>query len=292
MHGINGRVHAMSRWLQAGVMVMAVGLLPLGVAAAGDHAAVGKRLADAVAQGELTRTEAQAMMDTLRRVAERDRRQRDARRDTRTMTDAEREVLGQMREQLDEAVRRGEMTREQADKAHRGLRDRMAKRRSSDSDRSSRSRSDRSERSARDADRSSDSDRDSDSSSQSSRDSSRSSQSSRDSSRSSQSSRDSDRESSRSSNSDRSRDAAGSRNADRSRNASRSGNADRSRDAAGSRNSDRSGRSDNRARGQRDIDWGRIAERIEAAVDRGEITRRDAEAMYRVLRAPANDSRR
>jgi polyhydroxyalkanoate synthesis regulator phasin len=285
MHTTIERFHTISRWLQAGVMAMAVGLSPLAVAAAGDHEAVGKRLADAVAQGELTQAEASAMMDTLRRVAERERREREggeSDRDTLRMTAAEREVLGEMRDHLDDAVRRGEMTREQADEAHRGLQERMAKRRSSDSDHSSKSK--RSRRSARDADRSSDSDRDSDRDSDS--DSDRSSQSNRDSNSSSQSSRDSSSSSSRDSSRSSSRDS------DRSRNSSRSRNSDRARDGAGSRDSDRSGRSDSRASGERDFDWGRVVERIEAAVGRGDITRRDAEAMYRVLRAPRSDRKR
>lgn len=61
------------RWLAVGVMALALGLIPLGVAYGQDFDAVGKRLRAAVAEGEITASQAEAMMRALRATAARER---------------------------------------------------------------------------------------------------------------------------------------------------------------------------------------------------------------------------
>ena len=62
------------RWLGALVLLFAVGLMPLGVAYAQDYEAVEKRLREAVSAGELTKDQARAMMDALRRSTQKEDR--------------------------------------------------------------------------------------------------------------------------------------------------------------------------------------------------------------------------
>lgn len=66
--GTTNRSH--SRWLQAGVVLLAVAVLPLGLAYAkeSNHDAIGRRLRAAVQAGELTAEQAKAMLDTLRKT--------------------------------------------------------------------------------------------------------------------------------------------------------------------------------------------------------------------------------
>ncbi|MHC4809212.1 MAG: M56 family metallopeptidase [Planctomycetota bacterium] len=66
---ISQRTRETPTWLTAGVVALSMGLLPLGVAYAQDFDAVGKRLRQAVAEGEPTGEHARAMMETLRRSA-------------------------------------------------------------------------------------------------------------------------------------------------------------------------------------------------------------------------------
>ena len=56
---------ATSSTLRAGLLLVAVTMLPLGFAFAQDYEAVGKRLAKAVVKGELTWEQANAMMEAL-----------------------------------------------------------------------------------------------------------------------------------------------------------------------------------------------------------------------------------
>jgi polyhydroxyalkanoate synthesis regulator phasin len=59
------------RWLRMGILLVACVVLPLGVTYAQDYEAVGKRLREAVAAGELTGEQARLMLGALRRAEER-----------------------------------------------------------------------------------------------------------------------------------------------------------------------------------------------------------------------------
>ena len=67
------------RWLVAGLLAATTALLPMGVAYAQDAEAVGKRLKDAVAAGELTADQADVMMNALMKDAKSDSEQLGAR---------------------------------------------------------------------------------------------------------------------------------------------------------------------------------------------------------------------
>ncbi len=89
------------RWLRAGVLALAAGLLPLGVAYAQDYDAVGKRLREAVRSGEITREQAGVMMDALRRSAREER-------------PGERRVIADEYARLEKRVADGEVSAEDA----------------------------------------------------------------------------------------------------------------------------------------------------------------------------------
>ena len=95
---ISQRTRKTPKWLTAGVVALSMGLLPLGVAYAQDFDAVGKRLRQAVAEGELTGEQARAMMDTLRRSVAR-------------------EGVAQRIREIEAAVEAGEMSREEGARA-------------------------------------------------------------------------------------------------------------------------------------------------------------------------------
>ena len=58
------------RWLSGGVLALAMGLLPFGIAYGQDYDAVERRLGAAVADGEITLSQAQTMMRALRATSE------------------------------------------------------------------------------------------------------------------------------------------------------------------------------------------------------------------------------
>ena len=95
---ISQRTRKTPKWLTAGVVAMSIGLLPLGVAYAQDVEAVGKRLRQAVAEGELTGEQARAMLETLRRSAAR-------------------EGVAQRIREIEKAVTDGKMSREEGARA-------------------------------------------------------------------------------------------------------------------------------------------------------------------------------
>ena len=115
----NNSKRSNSRWLQIGVLLCAVVVLPLGIASAADYEAVGKRLRAAVQAGELTAEEARIMMGALRRGAQAERGERAERGDER------REYAGFER-RIKAAVADGKMTREEAAEQLEGFRRRMA----------------------------------------------------------------------------------------------------------------------------------------------------------------------
>lgn len=100
---ISQRARRAPGWLTAGVVALSMGLLPLGVAYAQDFDAVGKRLRQAVAEGEITGEQADAMMDTLRRSAAR-------------------AAFGTRIREIEAAMAAGEMSREEGARAIEGLR--------------------------------------------------------------------------------------------------------------------------------------------------------------------------
>lgn len=92
-----------SHWVYASVLLCAVVVLPFGLARAQDYHAIGSRLKEAVANGEVTEEEAKAMMTALKESATGGAGNRDAGLD--------REALAQ---RLKAAVAAGEMTEEAA----------------------------------------------------------------------------------------------------------------------------------------------------------------------------------
>ena len=58
------------RWLSGSVLALAMGLLPFGIAYGQDYDAVERRLGAAVADGEITLSQAQTMMRALRATSE------------------------------------------------------------------------------------------------------------------------------------------------------------------------------------------------------------------------------
>ena len=58
------------RWLSGGVLALAMGLLPFGIAYGQDYDAVERRLGAAVADGEITLSQAQTMMRALQATSE------------------------------------------------------------------------------------------------------------------------------------------------------------------------------------------------------------------------------
>jgi len=150
------RITATANWLRAGVLFMALAVLPLGLAYAHDTEAVGHRLRAAVKAGEISGEQAHIMMDALKRA---DRRGKGAKQQiTRKEYErAEREIseavkageisgrdarihLGRMRRMMAEphekhsdfnwpkikkriegAVKRDKLTREEADAKYRDI---------------------------------------------------------------------------------------------------------------------------------------------------------------------------
>jgi len=110
-----------SRWLQAGVLLCALVVLPLGIASAQDYEAVGKRLRAAVAAGELTGEQARAMLGALRKASAPGKVQG---------SDRAKAYLMKVKKELGEAVEAGRISREDAAKryeaAEKGIRERMA----------------------------------------------------------------------------------------------------------------------------------------------------------------------
>ncbi len=86
------------KWLMASVVALSLGLVPLGVAYGQDFDAVGERLREAVAEGELSKDQARVMMDALRR------------------SKGENDVFRRIRE-IEEAVMSGEISREEGARA-------------------------------------------------------------------------------------------------------------------------------------------------------------------------------
>jgi len=109
------------RW-QFGVLLAALVILPLGLASAQDYEAVGKRLREAVAAGELTGEQARTMMGALRRAGA----------GKEKGADRAKAYLMRVRKELGEAVEAGEISEEDAVKrykaAERRIRERMAAR--------------------------------------------------------------------------------------------------------------------------------------------------------------------
>ncbi len=103
------------RWLSAIVLLGAVVLMPLGVAYAQDYDAVGKRLREAVAAGELTGEQARIMMDALRKSTLKDKG------DVIT-----REHYAEVAEKLKKAVEAGEVSEEHARQRLEEMRKHMA----------------------------------------------------------------------------------------------------------------------------------------------------------------------
>jgi len=92
-----------SRWIYAAVLLCAVVVLPFGVARAQDYHAIGSRLREAVAKGEITQEQAKAMMVALKTSAAEDAEVES--------TDVDREALAR---RLKAAVAAGEMTEKAA----------------------------------------------------------------------------------------------------------------------------------------------------------------------------------
>ena len=63
-------IATLPRWLSGGVLALAMGLLPFGIAYGQDYEAVERRLGAAVADGEITLSQAQTMMRALRATSE------------------------------------------------------------------------------------------------------------------------------------------------------------------------------------------------------------------------------
>ena len=63
-------VATVPRWLSGGVLALAIGLLPLGIAYGQDFDAVERRFGSAVSEGEINLSQAQAMMRALRATSE------------------------------------------------------------------------------------------------------------------------------------------------------------------------------------------------------------------------------
>ena len=100
-----------SRWLQGIVLLCALVVLPLGIASAADYEAVGRRLREAVAAGELTGEQARAMLGALRKVSE-----------AKDKKDIDYEAVGR---RIRAAVTVGEITKEQGRERLAAFRRRM-----------------------------------------------------------------------------------------------------------------------------------------------------------------------
>ena len=92
------KTQATPKWLMASVVALSLGLVPLGVAYGQDFDAVGERLREAVAEGELSKDQARVMMDALRHST------------------GENDAFRRIRE-IEEAVESGEISREDGARA-------------------------------------------------------------------------------------------------------------------------------------------------------------------------------
>jgi len=101
-----------SRWLQACILLCAAAVLPIGMAYAQDYEAVGKRLREAVQEGELTGEQARAMMGALKKASG----------DTKDQKpDRARQYLMKLRKELGAAVEAGKISREDAAKKYEAV---------------------------------------------------------------------------------------------------------------------------------------------------------------------------
>lgn len=103
------------RWVCASVLALAIGAMPLGVAYGQDHDAVGKRLREAVESGELSGEQAKAMMETLM----------EAERQTQRRV---RERYARGEAELKEMVAAGQITEAQAEQRLNRMRHAIAER--------------------------------------------------------------------------------------------------------------------------------------------------------------------
>ncbi len=107
------------RWLTAGALALTLGLMPLGIAYGQDYDAVGKRLREAVAAGELTAEQARTMMQSLRSSGEHEEGERDA---------GLRRHYATAEKRLKAMVEAGKISAEDARKRLQGLRRSLAER--------------------------------------------------------------------------------------------------------------------------------------------------------------------
>lgn len=119
---VSETLHQMnSRWLQACVLLCAATVLPMSVANAQDYDAVGKRLRAAVEAGELTGAQARIMLETLRNA---DRKPGDA------AIDRAKTHLTKMKQELGKLVEAGKISEKDAKEryaaAEKGIKERMA----------------------------------------------------------------------------------------------------------------------------------------------------------------------
>jgi len=110
-----------TRWLQTGILLCAMVVLPLGIASAQDYEAVGRRLREAVAAGELTGEQARAMLGALRKTGSAGQNQG---------SDRAKAYLMKVKKELGEAVEAGRISKEDAarryEAAEKEIRERMA----------------------------------------------------------------------------------------------------------------------------------------------------------------------
>ena len=130
----------MSRRIKTAFLLLALLVLPLGFAAAQDYGAVFNRLNKAVDNGEITWEQAGAMMSALKHTTPdneyrdksespetRERRRPD--RERRRRGGRERNLREGIRERIEGAVGRGDITRDKADFKYRKLRERIGRQR-------------------------------------------------------------------------------------------------------------------------------------------------------------------
>ena len=111
-----------SRWLQMCVVLLCViVVLPLGIASAQDYGAVGRRLREAVAAGELTGEQARIMVDALRKASSAGQNQG---------SDRAKAYLMKVKKELGEAIEAGRISKEDAarryEAAEKAIKERMA----------------------------------------------------------------------------------------------------------------------------------------------------------------------
>lgn len=120
-------------WLRGLVLASTVAILPLGLATAdeNDYSAIEKRLSRAVKKGDITEVQAERMMAVLKEgKVEREEEVKVVKRRLRGREEAEEEKTErwvEVRKKIAEAVRSGEMTREEAAKKMRAMRDKAMK---------------------------------------------------------------------------------------------------------------------------------------------------------------------